>query len=363
MDSRVPMTPESHRPQVDRTTARMRTTPSLSLGLCIALLLSACGPPPLGVEYRGERLDVVDIHLHTGEWEGIGAATQRFLAERFPHPIGVNAATIAGDQISSSGVLRQMDLGGVERAVLLAVYAPRTVGVTTNEQVINNIEDAPDRLMGLASLRVDRWETEREEQLAVLSAALEHPGMVGVKLAHAHMHFRLDDPAYWEIYEVAAAHDAPVYLHTGSTPFPGAANEPPYTDPAYLEGAIVAHPDTKFIIGHLGYDFLGQKPGQLEECLRLASTYPNVWLEPSALGSKGSDPTGANLLLAMRRIREEGLTDRVIYGSDGPQAPGFVAEYLETTVGVMDASGWTASEARLAFSENFERVFNRTPEQ
>ncbi|MEE2829316.1 MAG: amidohydrolase family protein [Myxococcota bacterium] len=327
------------------------------LALYAILLLSACEAPSLGVEYRGERLDVVDMHLHTGEWDHIPPGTQHFLAERFPHPIGLNAATVAEAQISPQGILEQMDRGGVERAVLLAVYAPRTVGVTTNEQVIENLAAAPERLMGLASLRVDRWDLEADEQLAALDAALSVPGMVGVKLAHAHMHFRFDDPAYWGIYSVAAAHDAPVYLHTGSTPFPGAADEPAYTDPAYLEAAIQAHPDTRFIIGHLGYDFLAKRPGHLEECLRLASTYSNVWLEPSALGSKGADPSGENLTHAMRRIREEGLTSRVIYGSDGPQAPGFVADYLERTLVAMEAGGWTTAEAQSALRGNFDQLF------
>lgn len=343
-------------PGGSRKTPRWRGA-SASFLLCVVFLLSACGAPSLGVDYRGERLDVVDMHLHTGEWEGIGASTQRFLAERFPHPIGLNAATFAEGQISPEGILGQLDQGGVRRGVLLAVYAPRTVGITTNEEVIENVATDPQRLMGLASLRVDRWGLEADQQLAALSEALSAPGMVGVKLAHAHMHFRLDDPAYWEIYSVAAAHQAPVYLHTGSTPFPGAANQPEYTDPAYLEAAIAAHPDTEFVLGHLGYDFLAKAPGRLEECLRLASAYPNVWLEPSALGSKGADPTGENLALAMARIREEGLTGRVIYGSDGPQAPGFVGDYLERTLQAMDSSGWTADEARGALGGNFDRVF------
>ena len=159
------------------------------------------------------------------------------------------------------------------------------------------------------------------------------------------------------IYAVAAAHDAPVYLHTGPTPFPGAAYGPEYTDPAYLEPAITAHPDTQFILGHLGFDFLNDAPGQLEECLRLAGTYPNVWLEASALGSKSADPDGIYLGLAMTRIREEGLTDRLIYGSDGPQSPGFVADYLERTLTAMETGGWTAEEVAAALAGNFERAF------
>ena len=81
--------------------------------------------------------------------------------------------------------------------------------------------------------------------------------------------------------------EKPLYLHTGSSPFPGTSSEPPYTDPTYLEAAIQSYPGAVFILGHLGYDFGDQQPGSLDACIRLAKTYPNVYLEPSALGSKG----------------------------------------------------------------------------
>ncbi len=76
-----------------------------ALLMCAAHMLSACGPSSLGVDYQGERLDVVDMHLHTGEWEGIGPSTQRILAELFPHPIGLNAETVGAKQIPKGSPL------------------------------------------------------------------------------------------------------------------------------------------------------------------------------------------------------------------------------------------------------------------
>ena len=55
--------------------------------------------------------------------------------------------------------------------------------------------------------------------------------MIGIKLAHAHQHFRMDDPTYFGIYQVSSDLKKPVYLHTGSSPFPGTSSEAPYTDP------------------------------------------------------------------------------------------------------------------------------------
>ena len=258
-------------------------------------------------------------------------------------------------------MLAELDKAGAAEGVLFAVYAPRSVGITTNETVIEHIDADPGRLWGLASLRVDRWRTDRDAELAALDAALDHPRMIGVKLAHAHQHFRMDDVDYFGIYDVAQAHNAPVYLHTGPSPFPGTSQDAPYTDPAFLEAAITRYPGVSFILGHLGFDFIHGDEGALETCIRLAKEHDNVFLEPSAFGSSSGDPDQVHLPHALARIREEGLVDRVIYGSDGPQSPGFVNTYAERTIHAMTEAGYSADEARAVLSGNFARVFDVAP--
>jgi predicted TIM-barrel fold metal-dependent hydrolase len=328
---------------------------TVAVGALCALMGWGCSDPV--VMYRGETLQAVDMHLHTGEWSLIPPSTQQYLAERFPFPLNLNPGKLAESSLSAEGVVQQLDGAGFDSGVLLAIYAPHSVGIATNELVLEEISKAPDRLYGLASLRVDRWSTDSEAELSALRAALSHDSMIGIKLAHAHQHFRMDDPDYYGIYELAEELGAPLYLHTGPSPFPGTMSAAPYTDALYLEEAIAAHPDAIFILGHVGYDFIQKDLGTLETCLRLAETYDNVYLEPSALGSVGSDPTGENYREVFRRVREEGLVDRLIYGSDGPQFPGFLASYTERTIQAMTAAEYTLSEAQLVFSENFSRVF------
>ena len=67
----------------------------------------------------------------------------------------------------------------------------------------------------------------------------------------------------------------------------------------------IEHPDTDFILGHLGFDFEVREHRWLMDCIRLAETYPNVWLEPSALGSSTSDPTG-EVLIEVPTLRFKG---------------------------------------------------------
>jgi len=325
--------------------------------LLCTLLVAACGEVEYGVEVAGERLPVIDMHLHPGEWSNTPPSTQEFLAGRFPFPQQLTPEQVADGVLSPEGIASELDKAGIGTGVLFAVYAPRTVGIAANEDVLADLRALPGRFYGLASLRVDRWNQDEEAELQRLRAALGEPGMIGIKLAHAHQHFRMDDPRYFSIYALASELRKPLYLHTGTSPFPGTAQEPPYTDPAYLEAAIAAHPGATFILGHIGYDFKTRQPGALETCLDLASRYPNVYLEPSALGSKSSDPGGANLKHAMRRIREAGLVDRVIYGSDGPQSPGFVARYLDSTVAAMRAADYSRDEMAAVLAGNFVRVF------
>ncbi|MCB9565760.1 MAG: amidohydrolase [Myxococcales bacterium] len=323
-----------------------------------ALLGLTCGEGGgYGVDYDGTWIPVIDMHLHPGDWDAIPPETQTFLASRFPFPLNLRPDRTADQVLSATGIVGELDRGGVHVGVLFAVYAPRTVGVATNELVEAGVAEYPKRLLGFASLRVDDWASAGEGELDRLEEALAEPGMVGIKLAHAHMHFRMDDPSYFGIYELAGRLGKPVYLHTGSSSFPGIALEPAYTDPAYLEPAIAAHPQTIFILGHLGYDFVDHEIGELETCIELAHKYGNVYLEPSALGSEGADPSGENYPTILRRIREEGLVDRLIYGSDGPQSPGFVGEYLERTVTAMERAEFSADDARALLSGNFIKVF------
>jgi len=323
----------------------------------IAALLALGCAPQLGVMYNGERLPVVDMHLHQGEWMDIPAETRSVLAALFPAPLGLFPELLVEGIITGEGVLSELDRGGVSQGALMAVYTPRSLGITTNAFVLEQITADPQRLMGMASLRVDAWSTDADAQLAALSEALADPRMIGIKLAPAHQHFRMDDPAYFGVYAVAAERGAPVYVHTGPSPFPGTTDEAPYTDPRYLEEAIHAWPEVDFLLGHLAFDETDGGAAGLAACLELAAAYENVYLEPSAFGAEGSDPDGRILAGALSQIRAAGLVERVIYGSDGPQRPGFVADYLERTVAAMQAAGYTTGEARAVLSENFARVY------
>ena len=59
----------------------------------------------------------------------------------------------------------------------------------------------------------------------------------------------------------------------------------------------------------------------------------------------------------MDAIKAAGLIDKTIYGSDGPQRPGFALDYAERTLIAMEKSGYSFEEAQAVMADNAESLF------
>ena len=51
------------------------------------------------------------------------------------------------------------------------------------------------------------------------------------------------------------------------------------------------------------------------------------------------------------------MIEKLLYGSDGPQFPGYVKSHLEAFVAGMEEAGYSADEMRMILAGNFTRVF------
>lgn len=327
----------------------------------IAALAAGCGgaPPEKGVLVGGERLAVVDVHLHTGRWEDMTPRFQERVSERVPHGFKWVMPWVTSYMLGGNGILRELDKAGISGGGVFGLYSPHSTGLAPNDFVAEQIALDPQRLYGFAGVRVDQWNLDGPKQLAKLESDLTNlPHFVGIKLAHGHQQFRLDDERFYPIYEIAGRLGKPLYLHTGTSPNPGTRSEPPYADAAYLEEAIRRYPAAVFILGHTGYDSEGQTLDFTDSAIRLAKTYPNVYLEPGALGAKRAEGVLADFL---QRVKAGGVIDKMIYGSDGPQQPGYLKSHLENFVAGMEKEGYTVDEMRAILSGNFSRVFGLPP--
>lgn len=331
------------------------------ISAAMMMLLVACGGPPEqpGVEVNGERLPVADLHLHSGRWEWMPPKFQHRLAERVPRGFKWTVGILSDRWLRGEGIITQLDNAGIQAGAVFALYSPHTTGLAPNEFINEQVSVDRTRLYGFASLRVYQWNIDGEQQLQMLEKALtKFDSMVGIKLAHAHQQFRFDDERFYGIYEIAGRLKKPIYLHTATSPNPGTRLEPPYTDPYYLEDAIRRYPDTVFILGHAGWDSARIKLTYVDACIDLAQRYDNVYMEPGALGARRAEGVLPDFV---RRIKDGGVTHKLIYGSDGPQFPGYVGRHLNAFVTAMQDAEYTTDEMRMILAGNFSRVLGVPP--
>ena len=308
-----------------------------------------------GFTIDGVDIDIIDMHLHTGTWEALTEPYKERYSERVPKPFKFLMENLLGNGLTSEGILKQMDNAGIRRGGVFAVYSPDTTGIANNEFLYQQIKDQPERMFGFYSIRTDHWNIDAAKELEKLESDLIKYKATGIKLAHAHQQMRLDDKRFDGIYEIAGRLNKPIYIHTGTSPNPYTRREPPYVDPVYLEESIIKYPQTKFILGHSGYDSFLIQLTYLESCIQLAKKYGNVYFEPGALGARKASEVLPEYL---KIIKKEGLIDRVIYGSDGPQFPGYTASHLENFVEAMKVNEYSAMEMKLILQINFETLFN-----
>jgi predicted TIM-barrel fold metal-dependent hydrolase len=328
-----------------------------SAALAALILLTSCSSEPpenWGVQVDGGWIPVIDLHTHTGEWAQMPPGFHERMTERVPSGFKWTMGPVTDWILESDNILGQMNSAGIYGAGVFALYSPNTTGNAPNEFVAERIAAAPERLYGFASIRVDNWNNDAAEQLAQFEQALQFPGMVGVKLAHGHQQFRFDDERFYPIYEIAGRLGKPMYLHTGTSPNPGTRFEPEYADPMYLEEAIRRYPDAVFILGHSGYDSKEKALTYTDSAIYLARIYDNVYMEPGALGAERAAELIDDFVT---RVKDGGVLDKVIYGSDGVQFPGYLKSHLENYVAAMKRNDYTADEMSMVLSGNFARVF------
>ncbi|MBT8444714.1 MAG: amidohydrolase family protein, partial [Gammaproteobacteria bacterium] len=328
----------------------------LAVVMAVVSLIAACGgdDPEPGVLVDGERLAVVDMHLHTGLWEDMPPGFHSRLRNSVPTGLKWSMPLMSDFMLSSSSILGQLDGAGISAAGIFAVYSPHTTGIATNELVSEFCGNNPQRLYAFGSIRMDQWNANGDEWLEKFESDLANlPHMIGVKLAHAHQQIRFDDERFDGIYEVAGRLGKPIYLHTSGSPNPGIRIEPPYNDPYYLEKAIQKYPDTIFILGHAGWDSLNKELTYLDGVIDLSMRYDNVYFEPGALGAERADEKVDEFV---ERVKAGGAIPKMIYGSDGAQFPGYVKRHLEHFVAAMEPADYSDEEMPQVLSGNFSRV-------
>ena len=202
----------------------------------------------------------------------------------------------------------QMDVAGIERAVLLPIACARARKdpVSSNEQVAELCRLSP-RFIGFASVDPGKKGAAKE-----LESAVRKLGLKGVKLDPALQDFRPDARKVFPVYEAAAALKIPVLMHTGMSWAPGTPLE--LGRPLLLEPAIREFPKLNLVLAHFGWPWVW-------EAAALALKYPNVYLDTSCLYY--DSPQEFFQFVFTRQIPatviERSLRNQVVFGSNYPR--------------------------------------------
>lgn len=202
----------------------------------------------------------------------------------------------------------QMDVAGIEKAVLLPIACERVRGdaVSSNEQVAE-LCALSKRFVGFASV-----DPSTPGAPQALESAVQKLGLKGLKLDAALQDFDLNDPRVFAVYEAAAALQIPVLMHTGMSWAPGTPLE--QGQPLRLEKAIRRFPKLSFVLAHWGWPWVW-------DATALALKYPNVYLDTSCLYY--DSPTEFYQFVFSKQIPttliERSLRNQVVFGSNYPR--------------------------------------------
>jgi hypothetical protein len=199
-------------------------------------------------------------------------------------------------EVTGEGLLDYLTEQQIDRAVILAEYAPKTTGIVPNDFVAE-ICRVSRRLIpfGCVSLDVDMdpaAETER---------CVKQLGFRGLKLMPSYCHFYPNDPGILPAYEVAQDLGIPVMFHTGTSLFPGSRIK--YAHPLLLDDIADAFPDLTIIMSH------GGRPFWYKEAEWLLRRHRNTYIDLAGIPPK-------HVTAIFPKIEE--LSDRFVFGSDWP---------------------------------------------
>ena len=233
----------------------------------------------------------------------------------------------------------QMDVAGIERAVLLPIDCRRArkLSVSSNEQVADLCQRSK-RFIGFASVDPLKKGAARE-----LENAVKKLGLRGLKLDPALQDFRPDDRKVFPVYEAAGALGIPLVIHTGMSWAPETPLERGH--PLLLEPAIRRFPKLAFVLAHWSWPWVW-------EATALALKYPNVYLDTSCLYY--DSPKEFYQFVFTKQIPttviERSLRNKIVFGSNYPRVE------IKNMVHALKSLGLTEDCFNKIMKENAERL-------
>jgi predicted TIM-barrel fold metal-dependent hydrolase len=203
----------------------------------------------------------------------------------------------------------EMDLCGIERAVLLPLNCKKAYGceMPSNQEISEIAEKDRRRFIGFASVDPNT----KEEALQELRQAHDQLDLRGLKLNPALQGFDPAGSSALDIYKEAERLEMPVLVHTGitfSSRFSIMHNQP-----LLLDDVARKHPKLRICLAHFGWPWV-------LDALTVAIRNPNVYLDTA--GTFAGTPIESIrqiTTLIPARVIENTLGERLMFGSDFPR--------------------------------------------
>jgi predicted TIM-barrel fold metal-dependent hydrolase len=248
-------------------------------------------------------MHAIDMHVHPGTREYLVSSGGKYLADAMIY-FRKDKDTLVVSMEEMAAHYRRVDMMGV----LLAWDAETHTGLppVTNDYVAEAVQKYPDVFMGFAS--VDPWKGEKA--VLELERAVRVLGLKGLKCHPIAQGFFPNDRQFYPIWEMCAALEIPLLLHTGMTGVgagvPGGNGlKLKYAQPIpYIDDIAADFPKLTIIGAHPSW------PWQ-EEMLAVAVHKTNVYIDLSGWSPKYFPPS---LIQHANTI----LQDRILFGSDYP---------------------------------------------
>jgi Predicted metal-dependent hydrolase of the TIM-barrel fold len=242
---------------------------------------------------------VFDAHIHVGPYDQMKEEARRvMMGGRDDLDL---LARIGG---SADELLKMMDAEGIARAALINSVAPDVIGITdlVNPWIARYVEGHRDRLVPVGGIHP----RHSRDVAGDMKRLLDVYRLGAIKLHPPHMElaanaYRTDCPSLADVYRLAGEAKRPVFIHTGTSVFPGARNV--YADPMACDDVAVDFPGTTLVLCHAG------RPLWYDTAFFLLRRHSNVLLDVSSIPPK-------KLLDVLPRIPE--VADRVLWGTDWP---------------------------------------------
>ena len=231
-------------------------------------------------------------------------------------------------KVPVAATLAAMDAGGVERALISAWVAPRSVMIS-NDEVAGFVAEAPDRLVGVGSVDISR----PMEAVAEVRRCAER-GFKAIRVLPWLWEAPPTDRRFYPVYVACCEAGLPFCTQIGHTG-PLAPSE--VGRPVYLDRVALDFPELVIVGGHIGYPWT-------DEAIAVATKHEKVYIDTSAYTVRRYPPQLVDYLKGHGR-------EKVLFGTNFPMiAP------AKALVG-LDALALPDDVARAFLAENAARVY------